>query len=598
MIDPITLEIVEGSVESAVTEIEAAVERTSMSSMMREQHDFRVAIYDAECSAISRVSFAATIDPIYEVFGADGIREGDVVLYNDVYRSHGGITHLPDICVNVPVFWDDEIVAWVQCYGHVEDIGGIATGSMPLTSTEIYHEGLMIPPVKLYDAGKVNDALYTVILRNSRFPESLRGDIDAEIAACRLGAERLQGLCGRYGKDTVAACFARMLQRCADGLREHLLPQIADGSYSFEDFIGHDFVNPERSYTVKLTMEKSADRLKVNFDGTSSQAEGPINFAATPKFYAKLLGSAFKPHIPDLVLNEGVSEVFELEAPPEGSVLNPRFPAPVAHRSVSMVRVLDTFQGLMAKALPGRTAAAMDTLNLLTIHGARDDGSTFFFREIIGAGSGGRHFAEGLDAVDMVPESKNAPTEFVENVYPIEIVRCALRQNSGGAGRYRGGAGYEKDFRILCAEVFLSIRGCRTRFANWGIEGGMAGETAKVILNPETNHDEELTSVLENHRFVRDDVVRIVTAGGGGWGDPLDRPAAQVAHDVLRKLISEATAHESYGVILDPITHAADDTATESLRGDMKSRRGVPPRFGRGDHAEQLRAEGKIAYAD
>ena len=138
-----------------------------------------------------------------------------------VYRSHGGITHLPDICVNVPVFWDDEIVAWVQCYGHVEDIGGIATGSMPLTSTEIYHEGLMIPPVKLYEAGKVNDALYTVILRNSRFPESLRGDIDAEISACRLGAERLQGLCRRYGKDTVAACFARMLQRCADGLREH-----------------------------------------------------------------------------------------------------------------------------------------------------------------------------------------------------------------------------------------------------------------------------------------------------------------------------------------------------------------------------------------
>ena len=336
----------------------------------------------------------------------------------------------------------------------------------------------------------------------------------------------------------------------------------------------------------------------MNFDGTSAQAEGPINFAATPKFYAKLLGSAFKPHIPDLVLNEGVSEVFELAAPPEGSLLNPRFPAPVAHRSVSMVRVLDTFQGLMAKALPGRTAAAMDTLNLLTIHGARDDGSSFFFREIIGAGSGGRHFAEGLDAVDMVPESKNAPTEFVENVYPIEIVRCALRQNSGGAGRYRGGAGYEKDFRILCAEVFLSIRGCRTRFANWGIEGGMAGETAKVILNPETNHEEELTSVLENHRFVRDDVVRIVTAGGGGWGDPLDRPAAQVAHDVLRKLISEATAHDSYGVILDPITHAADDTATESLRSDMRSCRGVPPRFGRGDYAERLRAEGTISYAD
>ena len=437
-----------------------------------------------------------------------------------------------------------------------------------------------------------------MILRNSRFPESLRGDIDAEISACRLGAERVQGLCRRYGKDTVATCFARMLQRCADGLREHLLPQIADGTYSFEDFIGHDFVNPERSYTVKLTMEKSADRLKVNFDGTSAQADGPINFAATPKFYAKLLGSAFKPHIPDLVLNEGVSEIFELKAPPEGSLLNPRFPAPVAHRSVSMVRVLDTFQGLMAKALPGRTAAAMDTLNLLTIHGARDDSSPFFFREIIGAGSGGRHFAEGLDAVDMVPESKNAPTEFVENVYPIEIVRCALRQNSGGAGRYRGGAGYEKDFRILCAEVFLSIRGCRTRFANWGIEGGMAGETAKVILNPETNHEEELTSVLENHRFVRDDVVRIVTAGGGGWGDPLDRPAAQVAHDVLRKLVSEATAHDSYGVVFDPNTHAADDTATESLRSDMRSRRGVPPRFGRGDYAEQLRAEGTISYAD
>ena len=456
----------------------------------------------------------------------------------------------------------------------------------------------MIPPVKLYEAGKVNDALYTVILRNSRFPESLRGDIDAEIAACRLGADRLHGLCRRYGMDTVAACFERMLERCADGLRDHLLPEIADGTYSFEDFIGHDFVNPDRSYTIKLTMEKSNDRLKVNFDGTSPQADGPINFAATPKFYAKLLGSAFKPHIPDLVLNEGVSRVFELDEPPTGSLLNPDFPAPVAHRSVSMVRVLDTFQGLMAKALPGRTAAAMDTLNLLTIHGERDDGSRFFFREIIGAGSGGRHFADGLDAVDMVPESKNAPTEFIENVFPIEIVRCALRRDSGGAGRYRGGAGYEKDFRILCNEVFLSIRGCRTRFANWGIEGGMAGETARVILNPGTNHEEELTSVLENHRFVRDDVICIVTAGGGGWGDPLERPAEEVARDTERKLISQDRAREHFGVVLDLESLLVNQPETETLRRVLGSQRGTPPRFGRGDYAERLRAEGAITYAD
>lgn len=596
MIDPITLEIIEGTIESAVTEIEAAIERTAMSTMIREQHDFRVAIYDARGNAVSRVSFAATIDPIYEAFAPETIGEGDVILYNDVYRSHGGITHLPDMCVNIPVFHEGVLLGWVQSFGHVEDIGGIAVGSMPTIATSIHHEGLMIPPVKLYESGRLNQALYEVILRNSRFPASLRGDIDAEVAACRMGATRLTELCRRYGRETVAEAFERLLARCEHAIRSELLPQIPDGAYVFEDFVGYDGVVPDRPYKIRIAMTKDAAGLRVAFDGTSGQATGPVNFAASPKFYAKFLGSTFKPFLPGLVLNEGVTRVFHLEEPPKGSLLNPRFPAPVCHRTVTMVRVLDTFQGVMARALPQRVAAAMDTITLFTIHGAWPDGRPFFFREIVGAGSGGRNFADGLDAVDMVPESKNIPTEFAEMVYPLEIEQVALRRDSGGPGTFRGGHGYVKDVRILADVAYVSIRECRSGFANWGLEGGRAGEVAKLILNPDTPGERHLPGLVQDVAVRRGDRIRVITAGGGGWGDPLRRSPTLVLDDVRRRLISAESARVDYGVVLDAPGGPVDEAVTGRLREEMAAKRGPSLRIDRGEYAATLRAQGVITY--
>jgi N-methylhydantoinase B len=596
--DAITLEIIEGTIESAITEIEAAIERTAMSTMIREQHDFRAAIYDAKGRAISRVSFAATIDPIYRKFGTDNFDPGDVVMYNDVYMSEGGITHLPDICVNLPVFFEGQLLAWVQCFGHVEDIGGLAVGSMAALATSVFQEGLMIPPVKLYEGGRLNHALYELILRNSRYPDSLRGDLDAEIAGCRLGVTRVTDLFRRYSPTVVVEAFDRLLDRCERGLRETLLPQIPDGTYKFEDFIGFDGVVQDRRYKVSMSMTKDADGLALNFEGTSPQAVGPVNFAATPKFYAKLLGAAFRPFVPGLVLNEGVSRIFRMEEPPAGSLLNPTFPAPIAHRTVTMARVLDTFQGIMAQALPGRVSGAMDTITLFTIHGNSSDGQPFFFREIVGAGSGGRDHSDGLDAVDMVPESKNVPAEFTEMVYPLAIDRIALRQNSGGPGKFRGGHGYIKDVRILTEEALVSIRTPRGDFANWGVEGGFAGSTAHLVVNPGTAREIYLPSLVQDYRVKCGDVIRVMTSGGGGWGDPLEREPSLVSADVMGGTVSVESAKDDYGVVFAAESGVVEIDATRAQRVDMMRRKGARLRFDRGEFARRLRAEGSISYAE
>src|SRR5437867_155501 len=334
-IDPIVIQIVEGTLASVEAEVEAAIERTSRSPMIREARDFRAGIHDRRCRKLTGRSYSALVQPIVRDFPPATMRPGDVFFHNDVYGSEGGIGHLPDLCVTVPVFADGLVVAFVQAFGHHDDIGGMVPGSMPAHATSAFQEGLMIPPVRLFEAGRRNQDLYRVIVRNSRTPESFAGDLDSEVAACQMGARRLVKLFERYGTETVEACFEALIRRCADTFRAEILPRIPDGTYVFEDYVEHDGVEPPRLHALRMTMTKTPERIVCDLTGTGPQARGPINHAgdyADGRFLRKWMAcilrnlAATPEEAVELDVNEGVCDVLELRFPPPGTLVTPRFP--------------------------------------------------------------------------------------------------------------------------------------------------------------------------------------------------------------------------------------------------------------------------------
>src|ERR1700757_2845221 len=264
-VDPIVLQVVEGTLASVEAEVEAAIERTSRSPMIREARDFRAGIHDRRCRKLTGRSYSALVQPIVRDFALETMRPGDVFFHNDVYGSEGGIGHLPALCVTVPVFADGVVVAFVQAFGHHDDIGGMVPGSMPSHATSAYQEGLIVPPVKLYAAGQPNEDVIKIMVRNSRLPDSLRGDLDSEVAACRLGAERVTDLFRRYGRAQVEACFDAILDKTTETFRRELLAKIPDGTYVWEDYAEHDGVDPPRLHTQRMTLTKKAERLGIGF---------------------------------------------------------------------------------------------------------------------------------------------------------------------------------------------------------------------------------------------------------------------------------------------------------------------------------------------
>ena len=245
-VDPIVLQIVEGTLNSIEAEIEYAIERTARSPMIREAHDYRVGLFDRYCRKLTGRSYSAMPNAVVRDFPPETMRPGDVFLMNDTYLTEGSIGHLPDLCSTVPVFHDGEVVAYIQAFGHHDDIGGRVPGSMPGTAVTVFEEGLAIPPVKLYSEGVRNEAVFTIIKRNTRVPDMLAADLDSEIQACVMGAQRMASLFERFGTETVEACFQAILDKCRDIYRNELLPKIADGEYVWEDYVEHDGVtDPE-----------------------------------------------------------------------------------------------------------------------------------------------------------------------------------------------------------------------------------------------------------------------------------------------------------------------------------------------------------------
>jgi len=586
--DPVLVEIVQGSLAAVEMEVETAIGRTSRSPMIRDAHDFRAGIHDRNLRKLTGRSYSALVHPVARDFPLEEMREGDVFFHNDVYLSEGGIGHLPDLCVTVPVFAGPEgerrVVAFVQAFGHHDDIGGAVPGSMPSAATSVYEEGLAVPPIRLWDAGVPNRAALTIMTRNSRMPESLAADLDAECSACLMGARRLGELFDRYGIETVESCFDAILERTTETYRREILSKIPVGTWVWEDYAEHDGVDEPKLHTQRITLTRTApgdpegERLILDFDGTSPQAKGPINHCGDysdgvflKKWLAPILRNlADTPErMAELDVNEGIVPLIEMRFPEPGTLLTPIFPAPTNARTFVILRLLGVLAGVVAKAVDGRMPADQETIRYTGVYGEDLDGRPYLMREVLGGGSGGRYYADGEDTIHVVPDSRNLPTEFTESRFPFRVESLTLAVDSGGAGQFRGGLGYEKHIRMLKDAHFMSIAD-RSILACWGVKGGQAGKPFQVTIDPGGPNEREVDALADAEPVKAGEVIRIRTTGGGGWGNPLERDPALVVRDVVWRKVSPEAALADYGVILtgslEDDTLGYDEQATAAER--------------------------------
>jgi N-methylhydantoinase B len=593
-LDPVLVEIVEGTLASVEREVETAIGRTARSPMIRDAHDFRAGIHDRKLRKLTGRSYSALVHPIVRDFPMETMRPGDVFFHNDVYLSEGGIGHLPDLCVTVPVFSGQggpaaadeaelEVVAFVQAFGHHDDIGGAVPGSMPSTATSVYEEGLMVPPIRLWDQGVPNQSALRIMTRNSRMPESLAGDLDAECSACLMGARRLTDLFERYGRDRIEACFDAIVAKTTETFRREILAKIPEGTYAWEDYAEHDGVEPPKLHAQRITLTKTDEKLMLDFTGTSPQAKGPINHAgdyANGNFLAKWLAPILRnladtpERAAELDVNEGVVPLLELRFPAKGTLLTPVFPAPTNARTFVILRLLGVLAGVLAKAVDGRMPADQETIRYTGVYGIDAAGRPYLMREVLGGGSGGRWYADGEDTIHVVPDSRNLPAEFTESRFPLRVERLGLAVDSGGPGHFRGGLGYEKHIRVLRDGFFMSIAD-RSILSCWGVRGGLASRPFQVTLDPDGPNEREADALADAEPVRAGEIIRIRTTGGGGWGDPLDRETERVLADVRDGKVSVDGARDDYGVVVtgsDDQLHV-EEAGTAALRNEMRAAR-------------------------
>ncbi|QYJ02880.1 hydantoinase B/oxoprolinase family protein [Nocardioides panacisoli] len=621
--DPVLVEIVQGSLASVEQEVETAIARTSRSPMIRDAHDFRAGIHDRHLRKLTGRSYSALVHPVARDFPLEEMRPGDVFFHNDVYRSEGGIGHLPDLCVTVPVFSGDEVVCFVQAFGHHDDIGGAVPGSMPSQATTVYEEGLMVPPIKLWDAGVPNRSALAIMTRNSRMPDSLAADLDAECSACLMGARRLGELFERYGRDEVEACFDAILARTTETYRREILDKIPVGSWTWEDYAEHDGVEDPQLHTQRITLTRTApddpegERLVLDFDGTAPQAKGPINHCGDysdgvflKKWLAPILRNlADTPErMAELDVNEGVVPLIDMRFPEPGTLLTPVFPAPTNARTFVILRLLGVLSGVIAKAVDGRMPADQETIRYTGVYGTDAEGRSYLMREVLGGGSGGRYYADGEDTIHVVPDSRNLPTEFTESRFPFIVESLSLAVDSGGPGQYRGGLGYEKSIRMLRDADFMSIAD-RSILACWGVKGGKAGRPFEVTVDPGGPNERDVDALADSEPVAAGEVIRIRTTGGGGWGDPLVRDPELVVRDVRWHKVSPEGALADYGVVLTgvpaevspgvPLDEVGYDVdATTTRRAELVAARGDEAFFDRGPGYATLAAGATSAEVD
>lgn len=589
-VDPVTLDIIESALKNYRYEMDAVLFRTAMSPVIREQHDEFPMICDPNGRMVVG-QFGSYIREMMERFDQP-LYPGDVILLNDPYLCGGAISHINDFLVLVPVFDGDELIGWTSMFGHQMDVGGPLPGSFPTNATSIFGEGLRIPPVKLFEKGVLNQGILDLILNNVRIPTMNRSDLMGIVAGCKTAEQRVQELCQRFGRDTYLAACQALLDRTYRAVQTLIRRNISTEPQSFEDYIDDDGLG-NGPYKMKLTIWREGDRAVFDWTGTDPQALGPVNFYLNPGMFKMFIGVyLIMVYDPQILFNDGFYDLIDARIP-DGSLLHPQFPAALGCRTHALARLFDVMGGCLGQKSPElTTAAGYGTSPHLLYSGNDTDGKFFFIMEIGYGGIPGRPIGDGMDGHSWWPLFTNIPTEYLESYCPLRVDRYASVIDSGGAGLHRGGNGIDKWYTFL-EPGEIAIHDDRWLTPPWGILGGKPGMRSTKILVRADGTREVLPSKCDQVKVAPGDRLIFQTAGGGGWGDPLERAADKVCTDVVRELVSADKARADYGVVLDPDTGEVDVEATRTLRAELRQRRGATATFDFGPPLETLLARCK-----
>lgn len=571
-IDIITMHLINNLLYSLVDEMTATVVRTSFSPLTRDAFDFQCGlchangdiILEGEGSLLHSLAYKYIIESIKQKYVGD-IHPGDVFLDNDPYSE---ASHLPDVYLARPVFIDDMLVVWTVSGGHMIDVGGRVPGSCACDSTEIFQEGLRIPPVKLFIEGKPNRAVFDILQANSRVPEVLIGDLSAHNAACLTGEARFRDMVKEYGWGTLSRYIDELLNYAERRTREDL-KALPDGVYEFTDYMDDDgFGSDPVPLHVAITVR--GDEIIYDFTGTSPQIPGAMNnpLATTKAMILIGLRCLISTDIPR---NSGVWRPVTTIVPP-GTLLNPKMPAAVGGRGLTLSRLVDVIMGAEAKIAPDKIPACEQGSDFLVCMGFLKNGHIdSVLVETIWGGWGGRPFADGIDYnTPILLDGACQSCEGNEQVYPVRYNQFAFVQDTEGAGRFRGGLATVREWQVDADEAVLQMRTDRTKTRPWGLAGGLPGAFSKTVV---ICGGRERVIGKETLKMGRGDILRLQVAGAGGWGDPLTRDPQKVQLDVRNEKVSLNRAREVYGVVLHPETLEIDEAATAALRAAASRKR-------------------------
>jgi N-methylhydantoinase B len=557
LVDAVTLEVAGNYLVSAVREMGTTLMRTAYSTLIREEMDCSTALFDPAGQLVAQAdhvpSHQGTLSLAAKtLLGALTLEPGDVAIFNHPYR---GGTHHPDIMIFKPVFHGDRLVALAGSLGHHLDVGGRAAGSISTDARDVFEEGLMIPPLKLYRRGVLSEEIFEIIASNIREPRKTLGDLRAQVAAVTVGERRYLELVARHGPERLAEIVAACLDDSERLMREDLRAY-PSGRYTAEGFMDGDGISDE-PIRIAVAVTLADGDVTVDFTGSSAQVRGPFNCALSSAYAAVYCGVRYMVN-PLILQNEGCYRPIRVVLP-ERSIVKPVEPAPLSGRFHTLERIANTIVLAFNQARGARAVGSGHAhLTSFSVSGRRPEGhGSYVFFEILGGGWGGTPAGDGLDATfGLMANCLDAPIEAVELEYPLRVERYELRADSGGAGRHRGGLGLRRDVRYLSGDGYFTNRSDAQKFPPLGVLGGAAGAPSRHRLIRADGAVVPLPSKATNLTIAAGDLVSLETAGGGGWGPPAERDPTLVRRDVLDGKVSVEAAREVYGLAVDDATAA------------------------------------------
>lgn len=551
--DGILLEIITNTFMSIAEEMGAVLVKSAYSTNIKERKDCSCAVFDANGNTIAQAehipmhlgSLLEMVSEIRKNYKLADIREGDMFIANDPYN--GGGTHLPDIAIAEPVFYEGDIVAYVINIAHHNDVGGRVPGSNAADSQTIYEEGIRIPPVKIFKEGVLDDEILRLILLNCRVNDIRRGDLHAQFACNHKGAQRVKEACAKFGKSTIVECMQDLLDYSERKMRM-AIAQIPNGIASFTDYLDSDGRGSD-PVPINVTIEVKDDEIELDFTDNVPQVKGALNLTETALraciYYS--LKAIVDPTLPS---NAGYYRPIKYKVTP-GTLVCCNDTAAVAGRTDTAQRIVSVIFGAMAKIVPQKVVAGShDSITGVYFGGVDPATKKFYvYLETIAGGSGARFCKDGLDAVQVhMTNTSNLPIESLESEYPLMVMQYKMVTDSGGAGKYRGGLAIRKDIKILGHECIFSVKADRQKLPPWGLSGGKNGTIGRIIANPDSEHPEIIDSKRSNMLLPADTILCCMTPGAGGYGDPHERDRSMIIADLEQGIISKKSAMDDYGM--------------------------------------------------